>query len=85
MNCATVTCSQVLGIDPAKIDWSSPLWAIANKRFESQVDESFEVFCIDFHCSAFMDNSKAKRVLGFTPRYNNAAECAHFLLPMLPL
>jgi len=47
--------AKVLGIDPAKIDWSSPLWAIANKR-------------------AFMDNSKAKRVLGFAPRYNNAAE-----------
>jgi hypothetical protein len=31
-----------------------------------------------------MDNSKAKRVLGFAPRYNNAAECARFLLPMPP-
>jgi len=47
--------AKVLGIDPAKIDWSSPLWSIANKR-------------------VFMDNSKAKRVLGFKPKFNNAAE-----------
>jgi hypothetical protein len=25
--------------------------------------------------SNFMDNSKAKRVLGFAPKYNNVAEC----------
>ena len=29
----------------------------------------------DCRRSAFMDNSKAKRVLGFAPKYNNAAEC----------
>ena len=47
--------AKVLGIDPAKIDWTQPIWPIANKRL-------------------FMDNSKAKRVLGFKPKFNNAAE-----------
>jgi len=47
--------AKVLGIDPATIDWTHPLWGIANKR-------------------VFMDNSKAKRVLGWKPKFNNAAE-----------
>ena len=79
---------QVLGIDPAKIDWSSPLWAIANKRFEPP---ALLVVCLtrcsavtNLPRSAFMDNSKAKRVLGFAPRYNNAAECARFAADAAP-